>query len=115
MRPISVGKNLVADTLTVLYTVPRQQGAKWYVSYIHNGSGSTKHISLWWYDKSANVEIAILSQVSLTAKTYLELNGNAYVLLEEGDEIRARSEAGSTFSIIVTVEQEYFPANQHGG
>ncbi len=107
MREISVGKNLTADTLTTLYTVPRNHTARFYTMYAHNSGGNTKSFSVWWYDSSANTEIIILLDYSLASKTYLHLNGSSYIFLEEGDQIRVKSEAGSSVSVIVTMEQEY--------
>jgi hypothetical protein len=114
MREISVGKNLTANTLTTLYTVPRQHTARFYNLYAHNAGGGTKHFSAWWYDKSANTEIVILLEYNLSTKTYLHLNDYSYIFLEEGDEIRVKSETGSTVSIIITLEQEYKSTTQHG-
>ena len=114
MREISVGKNLTANTLTTLYTVPKQHTARFYTLYAHNAGGSTKHFSAWWYDKSTNTEVIIVLEYNLSSKTYLQLDGSSYVFLEEGDEIRVKSETGSTVSCIITVEQEYKPATQHG-
>jgi hypothetical protein len=113
MREISVGKNLTANTLTTLYTVPKQHTARFYTLYAHNSGGSTKHFSAWWYDKSANTEVIILLEYNLSTKTYLHLNGNSYVFFEEGDELRVKSETGSTVSVIATFEQEYKAAAQH--
>jgi hypothetical protein len=114
MREISVGKNLTANTLTTLYTVPKQHTARFYTLYAHNSGGSTKSFSVWWYDKSQNTEIIILLEYTLASKTYLQLDGFSYVFLEEGDEIRVKSESGSAVSCIITVEQEYKAATQHG-
>jgi hypothetical protein len=114
MREISTGKNLTANTLTTLYTVPRQHTARFYTLYAHNSGGSTKHFSAWWYDKSQNTEIIILLEYNLSSKTYLHLDGSSYIFLEEGDEIRVKSETGSSVSVIITVEQEYKAASQHG-
>lgn len=114
MREISVGKNLTANTLTTLYTVPRQHTARFYNLYAHNSGGSTKHFSAWWYDSSQNTEVVILLDYNLSTKTYLHLNGNSYIFFEEGDELRIKSEAGSAVSVIVTFEQEYKPSTPHG-
>ena len=40
----------------------------------------------------------------LTASKFIKFDGGAYVVLEEGDEIRAQSELDSTMSIINTIE-----------
>lgn len=114
MRPISVGKNLVANTKTTMYTVPSQYIGKWNLLYVTNNSTSSKTISAWWYDKSENLEIQIVLDYPLTAKNFLKIDGGAYTLLEEGDEIRVQSETGSTASAIITVEQEYTSVKQKG-
>jgi hypothetical protein len=114
MREISVGKNLTANTLTTLYTVPKQHTARFYTLYAHNYGGNTKHFSAWWYDKSQNTEIVILLEYNLSSKTYLQLDGSSYVFFEEGDELRVKSETGSSVSCIATFEQEYKTTTQHG-
>ena len=79
-RPHSVGKNLTANTLTTMFTVPTRNMAKWTLLYAYNGTSS--------------------------AKNFLRIDGQAYVLLDEGDEIRVQSETGSTTTCIITVEIE---------
>lgn len=104
MREVSVGLNLVADTLTTVYTVPVGYYAKWNLLYVFNGTGSTKHFTAYWTDSSASTDIYVLNQNSVSSKEYLRIDGGAYVVLEEGDTIKVQSEAGSTFSVICTFE-----------
>jgi len=104
MRPVSVGVSPSAATLTTVYTVPTGYYAKFTVMYIHNTGGSTKHITVQWYDASLNTTYDILTQYNFTAKDYLQFNGSAYIVLEEGDRIQITTEAGSTFSFIGTFE-----------
>ena len=104
MRPISVGINPTANTLTTVYTVPTGYYAKFTVMYIHNTGGSTKHITVQWYDASAATTIDILTSYNLTSKEYLEFNGVGYIVLEEGDRIQLTTEAASSFSFIATFE-----------
>jgi hypothetical protein len=115
MRPISVGANLVANTKTTLYTIPRQNTGRWVLLYAINNTSSAKDVSAWWYDKSSNTEIAVVDNYPLAAKNFLKIDGGAYTLLEEGDEIRVKSETGSTVSCIITVELEYTNVKQKGG
>ena len=105
MRPLSVGISPTAATLTTLYKTPTGYYSKFTVMYIHNTGGSTKYITVQWYDSSANTSLDILTEYSFTSKTYLEFNGNAYIVLEEGDEIRVTTETGSNFSVIGTFEE----------
>ena len=101
---VSVGHNLTAGSTTMVYKVPTGYAAKWNLMYLHNASGNTKHITAKWYDLTTNTEYAVLDQYSMGSKEYLKFDGGAYVLLDEGDEIRLTPEASSTFSSINTFE-----------
>lgn len=103
-RPITVGLNLTANTLTTVYTVPTGYYAKWNLMYIFNGTGSTKHITAYWTDSSAGADIYVQNQNTVPSKEYVRIDGGAYVVMEEGDTIKMISEAGSTFSTICTFE-----------
>ena len=105
-RPHSVGKDLVANTKTTMFTVPTRNMAKWNLLFATNHSASSKWLSVWWYDASENVEIEVLSEYPITAKNFLRIDGEAYVALDEGDEIRVQSETGSVTTCIITVELE---------
>ena len=109
MRSYSVGRNLTANTKTTLFVVPTKQVANLNLLYATNLTASTKHFSAWWYDKSANTEVGIVTEYNLSAKTFLKFD-NAYITLEEGDEIRVQSETGSTQSVIITLEIDNAPA-----
>jgi hypothetical protein len=106
MRALSVGVSPTAAVDTTVYTCPKGYYAKFTVMYIHNTGGSTKHITVQWYDASANTTLDILTQYNFTSKQYLQFDGNAYIVLEEDDKIKITTEAGSTFSFIATFEQE---------
>ena len=104
MRPISVGLKLVADTATTVYKAPTGYYAKFNLLYLHNTGANNKYITIQWYDSSAGVSIDILTQVPYASKTYTQFS-NAYVVLEEGDELRAITEAASAFDLIATFEE----------
>lgn len=104
MRPISVGINPTAGTTTTVYTVPTGYYALFNLLYIHNTGGNSKHITAQWYDASAGTSIDILTAVTYTSKAYTQFD-NAYVVFEEGDQLRVTPESGSAFSIIATFEQ----------
>jgi hypothetical protein len=106
MRALSVGVSPTAAVDTTVYTCPKGYYAKFTVMYIHNTGGSTKHITVQWYDAGANTTLDILTQYNFSSKTYLQFDGNAYIVLEEDDKIKITTEAGSTFSFIATFEQE---------
>ena len=101
---VSVGNTLAGGSTTVVYKVPTGYAAKWNLMYLHNTTGSTKHITAKWYDISTTTEYIILSEYSMSSKEYLKFDGSAYVMLDEGDEIRLTPEAASTFSSINTFE-----------
>lgn len=102
-RPVSVGTNLTANTLTTIYTVPNGYWAKWNLMYLFNNTGSTKSITAYWTDSSASANIYVHNG-TIASGSYVRMDGGAYVVLEEGDIIKMQSEAGSTFSTICTFE-----------
>jgi hypothetical protein len=102
-RPVTVGLNLTANTLTTVYTVPSGYYAKWNLMYLFNNTGSTKSIAAYWHDASASADIYVIDG-TVASKTYVRQDGGAYVVMEEGDKVMMQSEAGSTFSTICTFE-----------
>ena len=104
MRPVSVGINPAAGATTTVYTVPTGYYALFNLLYIHNTGGGSKHITAQWYDASAATSIDILTAVAYTSKTYTQFS-NAYVVMEEGDQLRVTPESGSAFAIIATFEE----------
>jgi hypothetical protein len=105
MRAISVGVSPTAAVDTTVYTCPTGYYAKFTVMYIHNTGGSTKHITVQWFDASANTTLDILTNYDFTSKAYLQFDGNAYIVLEEGDKIKITTQSASSFSFIATFEQ----------
>ena len=104
MRPISVGTNLTAGTKTTVYTVPTGYFALWNLCYISNHSGNNKTVSIWWYDSSADAEIYVIDAYQIAATEFLRFDGGAYVVLEEGDQVRITPESGSSMSSTNTFE-----------
>lgn len=104
MREYSVGNNLAAAVKTTVYTVPTGYYAKWNLCYVTNASGNNKFINVWWYDKSTNTEYMVVNSYIIAHTGFLRFDGGAYVVLEEGDQIRLESESGSTMSAINTFE-----------
>jgi hypothetical protein len=105
MRALSVGISPTAAVDTTVYTCPTGYYAKFTVMYIHNTGGSTKHITVQWFDASANSTLDILTQYDFTSKNYLQFDGNAYIVLEEGDKLKITTQSASTFSFIATFEE----------
>lgn len=102
-RPVSVGINLTAATPTTVYTVPLGYFAKWTLMYLFNNTVSTKAISVYWHDSSTSQSIYVMDS-GVSSKTYVRMDGGAYVVMEEGDTVVMTSEAGSSFSTICTFE-----------
>jgi hypothetical protein len=104
VRPVSISKNLTANTATTLYTVPTGYYARCVLIHVCNTAPS-KHISFSWYDASTATTIVVVSEQVLSARTTLTLISNGqYFVMEEGDYISATSEAGSTMSVLATFE-----------
>ena len=106
MRALSVGVSPTAAVDTTVYTCPRGYYSKFTVMYIHNTGGSTKHITVQWYDASSNSTLDILTALDFSTKEYLQFDGNAYIVFEEGDQLKITTQAASTFSFIATFEEE---------
>jgi len=106
MRALSVGVSPTAAVDTTVYTCPTGYYAKFTVMYIHNTGGSTKHITVQWFDASANTTLDILTQYDFSSKTYLQFDGNAYIVFEEGDKLKITTQSASSFSFIATFEEE---------
>jgi hypothetical protein len=104
MRPLSVGVNPTAGVTTTVYTVPTGYYALFNLLYVHNTGGSTKSITVQWYDASAATAIDILTQVTYSSKSYTQFS-NAYVVFEEGDQLRLTPESASAFAVIATFEE----------
>jgi len=104
MRPVSVGINPTAGTTTTIYTVPTGYYALFNLLYVHNTGVNNKFLTVQWFDASANAAIDILTQVPYTSKQYTQFS-NAYVVFEEGDQLRVTPESTSSFAIIATFEQ----------
>lgn len=104
MRPVSIGITVPAAATTTVYTVPRGYYALFNLLYIHNTTGGSHSITVQWFDASADATVDILTSVPYTSKDYTQFS-NAYVVMEEGDELRVTTDAGSAFSLIATFEQ----------
>ncbi len=106
MRALSVGVSPTAAVDTTVYTCPTGYYAKFTVMYIHNTGGSTKHITVQWFDASASTTLDILTNYDFSSKTYLQFDGNAYIVFEEGDKLKITTQSASSFSFIATFEEE---------
>jgi len=106
MRALSVGVSPTAAVDTTVYTCPRGYYSKFTVMYIHNTGGSTKHITVQWFDSSANSTLDILTALDFSTKEYLQFDGNAYIVFEEGDQLKITTQSASSFSFIATFEEE---------
>lgn len=104
MRSVSVGTVLTPDVKTTIYTVPVGYYAHWNLAYAVNHSGNNKYIDIIWYDASANTEIYVLDNYVLSPTQFIKFDGGAYIVLEEGDQVRALGEAGSSMNVISTFE-----------
>ena len=104
MKPVSIGLNLTAGSKTTVYTVPTGYYAKWNLCFISNHTGNNKTVSVWWYDSSADTEIVVVDAYQLATTQYLRFDGGAYVVLEEGDQVRITPEAASAMSATNTFE-----------
>jgi hypothetical protein len=113
MRELTVGKNIVANTPTVIYTVPKGCKAILTLLYISNSTGSNKTVSAIWHDHSEGDDIVILGSTTLDAKKYIQLS-DGRVVMDEYDYVQITTETGSSMSVILTMEILQNTAYQNG-
>lgn len=104
MRAVSVGTVLTPDVKTTVYTVPTGYYAHWNLAYAVNHTGNNKYIDIIWYDASTNSEFYVLDNYVLSPTQFIKFDGGAYIVLEEGDQVRAQGEAGSSMNVLNTFE-----------
>jgi hypothetical protein len=104
MRPHSVGKNLTANTLTTLFTVPTRNMAITHDILMTNRGAGNKHISIYWYDKSTNTSIEVVHERTISAKTSATIDSDFSFVMDEEDELRAISETGSTITVVASFD-----------
>jgi len=104
MRPHSIGENLTANTLTTLFTVPIRNIATVHDVLMTNRGAGNKHISIYWYDKSDNVTIEVVHERTISAKTSAVIDSNFSFVMDEGDQLRAISETGSTMTVVASFD-----------
>lgn len=105
MRPVSIGANPTANTLTTLYTVPKGYYAKIVSLIATNQSASNKHVTFDWVDSSASATYSFVYQYVITSKSLNDFIAS-YILLEEDDILKVTTESASTFAVAVTLEIE---------
>ena len=113
MRELTIGKNIVANTPTIVYTVPKGCKAISTLLFISNSTGSNKTVSAVWHDKSEGDDIVILGTSNLDASKYIQFSDGRMVM-DEFDYVKVTTEAGSTMSVILTVEIVQSTAYQNG-
>jgi len=115
MRELTVGKNIVANTPTVIYTVPKGCKAITTLLFISNSTGSGKTVNAVWHDYSDSDDITILHSTTLNSgnNNYIQFSDGRMVM-DEYDYIEVTTETGSTMSVILTVEILQNTAYQNG-
>ena len=106
MRPVSIGSNPTANTLTTLYTVPKGYYAKLTLLHAANATNSNKHITFDWYDASTTTTFSFVYQYTIASKVYLTLPNYSAIVFEENDILKVTTEAASTFAVVATFEIE---------
>jgi hypothetical protein len=102
-RKVSAAATRTSATKVTLLTVPTKNTGLWQVMYVISTAGNDSPQVLW-YDKSANVEYKIVGGKNLGAGEFILLDGNAEVVLQEGDEIRVQNSSTNSVTYVATVE-----------
>lgn len=114
MRELTVGKNIVANTPTIVYTVPKGCKAIATLLFISNSTGSNKTVNAVWHDKSEGDDIVILGSTTLDANKFIQFYDGRLVM-DEFDYLKVTTETGSTMSVLFTIEIHQSTSYQNGG
>lgn len=100
----SVGITVPANVLTEVFTVPSGYIADVSMLFVSNHTSGSKWVDVYWqHQHDADHKIYILYQKSLSSKEFLQFS-NGSVMLKEGDSMWINTEAGSDYTIIVTMD-----------
>ena len=113
MRELTVGQNLTAGVANTIYTVPKGCKAIATLLFIANGGGSTASVTAGWHDISQPATITIAGAKSVGAGDFLQFSDGRMVM-DEYDYITVTPAAGSTFSVILTMELHQNTSYQNG-
>ena len=113
MRELTVGRNLTAGVANTVYTVPKGCKAIATLLFIANGGGSTASVSAGWHDISQPATIVISGAKSVGSGEVLQFTDGRLVM-DEYDYLTVTPAAGSTFSVIFTVEIHQSTSYQNG-
>lgn len=92
-------------TDTTLYEVPAGKKAEWVLLYATDVGGSTTNFSVDIYDSSADATLGVLNGYSLASNDFFKLGGepNAFTMLYEGDQIKARCASNDAVTLLISV------------
>jgi hypothetical protein len=113
MRELTVGKNCTAGVANTIYTVPKGCKAIATLLFIANAGGSSATVTAGWHDVSYGSTVIIAGSKNLGAGDYLQFSDGRMVM-DEGDYLSVTPAAGSTFSVIFTVEIHQNTSYQNG-
>ncbi len=93
----------LTSTSTTYYTVPNGKKTEWTLLYVMNTSGSNETVNVDFYDSSADATLSILNDFQVSSKDFLKLGGGTtdFIILEEGDQIKADSNHACSLLISV--------------
>lgn len=111
-RVRSVGTNLTAGVDNIIYTCPANHTAKVELLFVANTTSGNKTVSIKWHDVNENKNFFVVGGYTISAYSYLKLDGS-YLVLNAGDYLVVTTEAASTMDATVSVEEYFDPANNN--
>jgi len=102
----SSGTSLTNTSATTLLTAPAQSSFILSSVIISNTNSGSKIVTVDFVDSSSGNTYNIATDLSIGAKTKVELLDNSFVL-EEGDSIQATASAGNCIDIIISYLDRY--------
>lgn len=114
-RTRSAIKEATTDAVAVtLYTCPSNCKAHMNLLFITNGSANDSDIEIKWYRAADSASYFILGAKNLASGEFIQFDGGAFIVLEEGDYIQLTPDntAGGNnpkIDFFCTVEEFFIP------
>ena len=102
------------DSPVTLYTCPANAKAHMSLLFITNASSNASDVNVVWYRASKSTSYFIIGGKNLTQGEFLQFDGGAFIVLEEGDYVTVETTdtAGSGVpdtDAFCTVEEFFIP------
>ncbi len=99
---------IISDSeMTTVYTVPNGKTCELVMLWITNPDSTNKTIEVEFYNKSDDATVTILDDFRVDQKDFIQIGGteNSFVIMSEGDKLRAQGSNNSNFKLIAALKE----------